>query len=525
MNKSNVSIGLCTRNENGMLTGRLENVAIRLAPMNNGIDLLKKDAWRRTPHTLAQWASEGEWKCSRYLKYICDVCYTKILAGNARIMIHGPPQYGKSVFLKWLVTWFLENWPEKNTMYTSYAATLAVDHAREIRDRFEYNQFLRTKLKEDSKAVDLWHTAQGGGLRAVGVGGGASGFGSSLSIGDDWIKDWEEATSSRRKEVVWNWYHSTFNARLRPRGSIVIAQTRWTDDDICARLFAENPEIWTVITLPEVAEDNDVLGRLPGEVLFPEMYDQAAVALRKQEAGSVAWDALHQQRPQSFSTGRLFNRFTAANISNEIALRADLPLAISLDFNINPGSHLIVGQYDGKRDQFNITDEFYGPRWDVRMIINAFGEWLKLKGWKPGTTLAFPSIHVHGDATGESENATVAESAYDLVRQLLRHMMLPHMVKHLNRNPPLRESVDAVNEAFRDVDEKIHILIHPRCAGLIKDLQTLRRDENGLPEETSDLYAKHFADCARYYVHFVRPLHKFNAAQQPSGPVLTIPQM
>jgi hypothetical protein len=492
--------------------------------MKNGIEVLKKDAYRRAPHTYAQIVSGGEWRCPRWLHHTSTVCYEKIMQGNARIMIHGPPQYGKSKFLKWLTIWFMDTWPHLGAMYTSYGASLAEHHSTEMRDWMELNPLIKTKLKTDSKAKGLWLTTGGGFLRAVGVGGGASGFGSSLSIGDDWVKDWVEATSAKRKAQLWDWYHSVFIARLRPRGNVVLAMTRWTDDDICARLLQEHPELWTVLSYPEIAEDNDIIGRKPGEVLFPEMYDSQAVELHKLEAGFMSWEALHQQRPQSFGTGRLFNRFTAANISNEIALRADLPLAISMDFNINPGNHMIVGQYDSKRDVFHITDEFFGPRWDVRQIINAFGEWLKAKGWQPGNKLAFPTVHIFGDATGESENAVVTESAYDLVRQMLKHMMLPHTVKHLSRNPPVKETVDAVNEAFRDVEEKIHVMIHPRCAGFIKDLQSQKRDENGMPDET-DSNQGHFNDAGRYWMSYVRPLHHFNTAKQASGPVITIPQI
>ena len=453
--------------------------------MRHGLELLKKDAYRRTPHSFAHIVSGGKWYMAAWLQYVGRVLYEELRKGDARVILNAPTRMGKSEFCTfWLSIWFLENFPDRRVIIACHTATLAEEYGGRVRDEFKTNPLLTTKLKDDSQAKNRWRTEQGGGLVAAGVGGPiAAGVGGHLIVADDVCKNWEQATSTAYKNKLYHWWPSLMN-RLEPHGNLIIAQCRWTDDDLCARLQTDHPDIWKVLRFPELAEENDILGRSPGEPLFPERYSLQACEQRRIEVGLIDWAACHQQRPESFSTGRLFNRFTAANISNEIALRADLPLAISLDFNINPGNHMAVGQYDAKRDLFIITDEFFGPRWDVRQIINAFCEWLKAKGWIPGAKLAFPTIYVYGDATGESENAVVAESAYDLIRQLLRHKMLPHTVKHLSRNPPVKESVDAVNEAFRDVEEKIHILIHPRCAGLIKDLQTQKRDEDGMPDET-----------------------------------------
>ena len=54
--------------------------------------------------------------------------------------------------------------------------------------------------------------------------------------------------------------------------------TRWHEDDLVGRLL--NPEYgevedWEIINLPAVAEEGDVLGREPGEALWPERYDLA----------------------------------------------------------------------------------------------------------------------------------------------------------------------------------------------------------------------------------------------------------
>jgi integrase len=55
----------------------------------------------------------------------------------------------------------------------------------------------------------------------------------------------------------------------------VVIQTRWHRDDLTGRLLQQARTIgqrWRVVKFPAVAEEHDVLGRAPGEALWPEMY-------------------------------------------------------------------------------------------------------------------------------------------------------------------------------------------------------------------------------------------------------------
>lgn len=61
-----------------------------------------------------------------------------------------------------------------------------------------------------------------------------------------------------------------------------------------------------VLTLTAEAEENDILGREPGELLFPERLDAARVADLK-KADPVIWDALYQQRAVSYG-GAFFDK-------------------------------------------------------------------------------------------------------------------------------------------------------------------------------------------------------------------------
>lgn len=51
------------------------------------------------------------------------------------------------------------------------------------------------------------------------------------------------------------------------------------------------------IQLPALAEDDDQLGRVPGQALCPERYDEVALAGIRADVGPTSWASLYQQRP------------------------------------------------------------------------------------------------------------------------------------------------------------------------------------------------------------------------------------
>src|SRR5262245_33004664 len=90
---------------------------------------------------------------------------------------------------------------------------------------------------------------------------------------------------------------------MKPGGRQVLIQTRWHEDDLAGRLLeaqANGVARWEVLNLPAEAEDNDALGRTPGEFLWD---DDAAYPYgdllrhHKQTQTPRNWTALYQQRP------------------------------------------------------------------------------------------------------------------------------------------------------------------------------------------------------------------------------------
>ena len=143
----------------------------------------------------------------------------------------------------------------------------------------------------------------GGEYYGVGAGTGISGFRANLGVGDDLFGSREDAYSETVRQKRWDWYQDDFSARLKPGAKRILMNTRWHEDDIAGRVLEqiERKEIrGRVISIPAIAEENDLLGRAPGEYLWdePSGYNYAAfLRARQRETSPMMWAALYQQRP------------------------------------------------------------------------------------------------------------------------------------------------------------------------------------------------------------------------------------
>lgn len=221
-------------------------------------------------------------------------------------MLFVPPRHGKSTLATiHYPAWRLECDPSLRIVVACYNQTLAEKFSRRIRALVRQRGVVA--LDPERQAVDDWLTSAGGGVRAVGIGGGVTGQGFDLLIIDDPVKSREEANSEACRERCWSWYTDDMYTRQEPGAAIVLIMTRWHEDDLAGRILeSEKAADWVVVKLPAEAEQDDPLGRAVGEALCPERYDLPALAdLAATLQGSYV--ALFQQRPQPFA-GNMFKR-------------------------------------------------------------------------------------------------------------------------------------------------------------------------------------------------------------------------
>lgn len=254
------------------------------------------------PHVTPQWV--WNWRHQQYLYSALQ----RVTDGTTkRLMIFMPPRHSKSETVTVRYSAFrLEHDPKMNVILGSYNQKLANRFSRKVK-RIVAS---RIALSKERKAVEEWETLVGGGLRAVGVGGGITGFGGNLILIDDPVKSREEAESEAYREKCWDWFNDDLYTRLEPNAAMVLTMTRWHDDDLAGRLIKEmkeGGEAWEIVSLPALAEENDPLGRKPGEALCPDRYDRESLEKRREKLGAYSFAALFQQRPVPLE-GALFKR-------------------------------------------------------------------------------------------------------------------------------------------------------------------------------------------------------------------------
>ncbi len=246
----------------------------------------------------------------QHLEAVHDFTISGGQDGIGCLIVSMPPRHAKSLTVSRLFpAWHLGRAPDQRVILASYAAGLALKHSRLIRNTMRSpvyqtwsNGVRPAASHEGAAAVESWEVIDndaltGGGLDAVGVGGGITGKGGHLIIVDDPVKSRHEAESEHQRDRVWDWFLNDLWTRREPGAAVVVVMTRWHVDDLVGRLLREMPGVWTNLRLPALADVDDPLGRAPGEALWAARFPRAALEDIRQTIGAYAFAGLYQQEP------------------------------------------------------------------------------------------------------------------------------------------------------------------------------------------------------------------------------------
>lgn len=451
------------------------------------------------PHLLAQRVRPRGWKPRRHQSFISWRIATTVPHGDARLIFNLGPRWGKSELLCVdTPVWFLENYPTLNVMMATATTPLADQWGGRVRDTFAQHPWLATKLKEDSKAKDTWHTTAGGGMKCVGVGKATLGFGADLLIIDDPYPTWKEGQSAHYRRNIEEWITGTMESRLNPKGSVVMLHHRMHPRDATGYLLAQpDAAKWQHYSLPSLATSpDDPMGRAIGEPLDESTWSAFELE-KKRLAMQWAWEPMHQQNPQALGNGAIYHHFHERNLE-PVELRPGEPVHLAIDFNINPGMHLVIGQHRTLDNLFTFTHEIHGPRMHLKMAVEEFVRLWRGLSWRPDVWLT-------GDPAGNAADIKDGESNWQAVRILLGQAGIRVRTCVAAKAPGVLDSVRLVNEALKSsIDGRVSVKINPRCSRLVTDLREVVGDEEGKPEKSqTDL--THASDCVRYMIHYHSP--------------------
>lgn len=243
-----------------------------------------------------------------------------------RLIVSMPPRHGKTLLTsRFFLGWWLGKHPDHQVLMTTYQAGLVREWSKQIRnDLATHGPAVFGVTASTRAAAERWtllpmpgqdeDEVVDGGVTAVGTGGAMTGRGADILLGDDLVSGSEPMRSAPQRDHMGEWFERDLMSRLEPDGAALIIMTRWHSDDIPGRIIrsqeAGSPiggEPWETINLPALAEENDPMGRAPGEALWEARWPRAKLERMRDGMSPYAWSSLYQGRPVP-SEGGLFQQ-------------------------------------------------------------------------------------------------------------------------------------------------------------------------------------------------------------------------
>lgn len=461
------------------------------------------------------------WYITPHLKLLSQWIVEAVTGVRKRIIVNMPPRHGKSELIsKWTPVYFLDNWPHLNVINCGYGNEFSMEWGRKTRDLVtEHKERLRFQLKQDSKAADRWNTNQGGGMKTAGIGGGITGRGAHLMVIDDPIKDDKEANSLHYRDYLYKWWRGTARTRLEPDAAVILCMTRWHDDDLAGRLIHESKkksaeDQWQVLNLPAIAEEDDVLGRIPGTALWPARYDIPALESLMADVGPENWAAQFQGHPANLvANGNVYKSFSKYRNVRPLAFDPRRPLVWSMDFNVDPMCSVFAQWHEETTRtthldnkmliHVNVLGEMCLPNSSTMEMCEEFvNRTAQYRAQLNGRPI---QVRIYGDRSGQSRK-TVGDTDYVAIREFFRSHPGYSVTMHLSKaNPAVKDRVNAVNAMCCNALGEVRTHFDPACEELIKDMLQVqwKRDSSGNTTgqiDKSDQSRTHASDAYGYFI-------------------------
>jgi hypothetical protein len=277
----------------------------------------------------------GHWDPVPHLNVIIEFIHYALAGQLENFMCALSPRLGKSMLMSEIFpAYYLGMRPYAKVILVSYSDELSRRFGEKARNTFKEFGYLfdpHIKLSPDTQSKSRW-TINGntGEFYCSSTRGGVLGRGGNLIVIDDPTKNMEEARSSRHQEELRSLFDTAITTRkekdpVTGQNAIVFVLHQRLDENDLIGIISEKEEwitaeealprlrngeklgsTWVYLRLPELAEEEDMLGRLPGEALWPDKRDEKKLAEIAKNIGERQFNAIHQQDPKP-KQGQYFN--------------------------------------------------------------------------------------------------------------------------------------------------------------------------------------------------------------------------
>ncbi len=327
-------------------------------------ELARRELARRYYSEYLAYAYGDSWIRTRLSSFLARKIQSFIESDTGRVydilIIECPPQHGKSMTVsESLPSWYLGRHPTENIILASYDSDFAERFCRKNKEKIKScgRNLFGIEIGAIDRAGEFELGNGKGRMISRGIMSGITGNPANLIIIDDPVKNQQEADSPAYRNRVWSEWQASLKSRLAAKGKVVVIMTPWTDDDLAARIIRSEKNV-QLIRLPVEAEENDPLGREPGESLCPELgkdnqwlNDFKASYISDPQGGQRAWTALYQCSPRQ-EEGNLVRRdwWKFYDPEEQISFGTEI-ISVDASFKGDDSSDYVSIQVWGKKGQ------------------------------------------------------------------------------------------------------------------------------------------------------------------------------
>lgn len=268
-------------------------------------DMLKCELARREFWEYCKLLHKDFYKEDReFLKELCYKLQDFYYNDDEFMIVNEPPRHGKSFTATNFVEWVLGQNPLERIMSASYSHDLSKNFSKKVRSTISTEKigenivysdiFSETKLKFGSSEAMKWQTDKSNQINylATSPSGSATGFGCTLMVIDDLVKNAYEANNESILENQYEWFTNTMLSRREGKKKVLIIMTRWSSKDLAGKILEyvkENNITYTHINFKAEQED--------GTMLCDSIFDKKASDRAKQLMGEDIYEANYNQTP------------------------------------------------------------------------------------------------------------------------------------------------------------------------------------------------------------------------------------